>query len=53
MQTTFIYGLECPITKEIRYIGKSNNPKTGLNNIYMKLLDRKTIIPIKLNGLNF
>ena len=25
--TTFIYGLFCPIKKQIRYIGKSNNPK--------------------------
>lgn len=27
MQTTFIYGLECPLTKQIKYVGKSNNPK--------------------------
>lgn len=24
--TTYIYGLRCPISDEIRYIGKSNNP---------------------------
>jgi len=28
METTFIYGLKDPITDEIRYIGKSNNPKS-------------------------
>lgn len=28
MKTTFIYGLKDPITNEIRYIGKSNNPKS-------------------------
>lgn len=27
METTFIYSLSDPITGEIRYIGKSNNPK--------------------------
>lgn len=26
-ETTFIYGLECPIFKEIRYIGQSKNPQ--------------------------
>jgi len=30
MQTTFIYGLECPLTKEIKYVGKSNNPKNRI-----------------------
>ena len=29
--TTFIYTLEHPTTGEIRYVGKSNNPKTRLN----------------------
>ena len=27
MKTTFIYALCCPLSGEIRYIGKSNNPK--------------------------
>jgi hypothetical protein len=27
METTFIYSLSDPITGEIRYIGKANNPK--------------------------
>ena len=30
MQTTFIYGLECPLTKQIKYVGKSNNPKNRI-----------------------
>ena len=29
-KTTFIYALMHPITKEIRYIGKANNPKVRL-----------------------
>ena len=29
--TTFIYGLYCPITNELRYIGKSNDVKSRLN----------------------
>lgn len=32
MQTTFIYGLECPLTKHIRYVGKSNNPNNRVKN---------------------
>lgn len=31
MDTTFIYGLFDPRTNELRYIGKSNNPKTRYN----------------------
>jgi group I intron endonuclease len=27
MKTTFIYALKCPLMGEIRYIGKSDNPK--------------------------
>ena len=30
MQTTFIYGLECPLTKQIKYIGKANDVKRRL-----------------------
>lgn len=30
MKTTFIYSLECPKTGDIRYIGKSNNPRIRL-----------------------
>lgn len=29
---TFIYGLECPITKVVRYIGKAENPKARFIN---------------------
>jgi len=29
--TTFIYTLSCPISGEIKYIGKANNPKSRLN----------------------
>lgn len=36
--TTFIYGLFCPIKKQIRYIGKSNNPK---KRFYRHLYDAK------------
>lgn len=28
---TYIYSLNCPITEEVRYIGKSNNPTKRLN----------------------
>jgi len=31
MKTTFIYGLKDPLTKEIRYVGKSNNPRIRLS----------------------
>ena len=27
MKNTFIYALCCPLTEEIRYIGKANKPK--------------------------
>lgn len=36
-ETTFIYALECPTTGEIRYVGKSNNPK---NRYYEHLRER-------------
>jgi hypothetical protein len=29
--TTFIYGLECPVERTVRYIGKSNNPRRRLS----------------------
>jgi hypothetical protein len=31
MESTFIYTLSDPITKEVRYIGKTNNPKRRLS----------------------
>lgn len=31
METTFIYSLKDPRTNEIKYVGKSNNPKNRLN----------------------
>jgi len=31
MKTTFIYALKDPISFEIRYVGKSNNPKSRFN----------------------
>ena len=27
-ETTFIYALKCPVSGEIRYVGKSNDPET-------------------------
>lgn len=30
-EKTFIYGLKCPVTEQIRYIGKSNRPKDRYN----------------------
>lgn len=30
MRTAFIYGLRCPITGEIRYVGKCDDPKARL-----------------------
>jgi group I intron endonuclease len=32
METTFIYGLMDPVTKELRYIGKSDDPQARLSN---------------------
>ena len=37
MKTTFIYVLRCPITNDIRYVGKANKPKDR----YIKHLDPK------------
>jgi predicted GIY-YIG superfamily endonuclease len=31
IKNTFIYALCCPITEEVKYIGKSNNPKQRLS----------------------
>lgn len=30
MENTYIYGLECPLDGNIKYIGKSNNPQRRL-----------------------
>ena len=32
MKTVYIYTLEHPITKEIRYVGKTKNPKMRFHN---------------------
>lgn len=32
MLKTFIYVLKCPITKEVKYVGKTNNPKVKFSN---------------------
>jgi len=39
METTFIYVLRDPETKDIRYVGKSNNPKRRLYNHLRKYKD--------------
>lgn len=56
-KTTFIYTLSCPVTNEIRYVGKANNPtsrfynhliestKTYKNN-WIKSLKKKGLKPI-------
>lgn len=31
MKTIFIYILKCPITRNVRYVGSSKNPKTRLS----------------------
>lgn len=57
LNTTFIYALVDPITGEIRYIGKSNNPKKRLSQhlcdrvkshktSWLKSLDRPPILEI-------
>jgi hypothetical protein len=45
-QTTFIYALKCPKTGDIRYIGKSNNPK---QRFYGHLRTDKTASSHKVN----
>ena len=39
---TFIYVLRCPLTKEIRYVGKTNNPKERYHNHLNRALDKGT-----------
>lgn len=41
-KTTFIYLLIDPITNQIRYIGKANNPKDRYKNHINKCLDKNT-----------
>lgn len=36
--TTFIYSLSCPISGDVRYIGKSNNPKERFSK-HMQMID--------------
>jgi hypothetical protein len=39
---TYIYSLSCPFTNDIRYIGKSNNPKNRFNRHIKNAKDGKT-----------
>lgn len=42
MKTVYIYTLEHPITKEIRYVGKTKNPKMRFHNHCNKLHNEKS-----------
>ena len=42
METVYIYTLEHPITKEIRYVGKTKNPKMRFHNHCNKLHNEKS-----------
>lgn len=53
MQTTFIYGLECPITKEIKYIGKSNNPKNRVKQHLYETTRQKNYNTHKIKWFEF
>lgn len=52
METTFIYILKDPITYEVRYVGKSNNPKRRLTYHLNKNKDIGTHKRNWLNSLN-
>lgn len=49
MLKTFIYILKCPVTQEIRYVGKTNNPEERLKNHLNSSRDKNTY---KRNWLN-
>lgn len=54
MKKTFIYGLKCPITEQIRYIGKSDKPKERYHNHMCDKNDyhrNRWIKSLKLKGL--
>lgn len=42
MKTTFIYVLKCPLSGEVRYVGKTNNPKERYKNHLNKAKDGGT-----------
>jgi hypothetical protein len=53
---TYIYVLKCPLSKEIKYVGKSNNPDKRYKNHINKCRDKNThkrnwISKLKLDGL--
>lgn len=56
MRNTFIYILICPITNDIKYVGKSNNPKLRFYK-HLQMVDRnhnknKWILYLKSKKLN-
>lgn len=42
MKKTYIYVLKCPTTKEVRYVGKANDPKLRYGNHINKSRDKNT-----------